>query len=706
MPFMNVYIEPLALSLNQMFTYSYPTPLKKGTRVKVDFNHREIMAIVMEEVEQPDYPKVKEILEVVDEEPLLNQELFELADFMSERYVSSKMSCFKTMLPPALRIQSKTAKIIYEEWVVPKNGKEKLSPRAEELWNQHQEKLPMKATPFRQLMKSHFKQLKEKGYIEIEKREKQEEIPFDKREDRIVELSDEQKQAIQQIQHGQDQVYLLHGITGSGKTEVFLRMAQQVLEQGKQVLFLVPEIGLTPMMIQRVKARFKQKIAIYHSQLSASEKYQQYQMVKNNKVQIVVGTRSACFMPFNDLGLILMDEEHDTSYKQDSMPKYHTRDIVLFRARYHQCKLILASATPSLESYARAFKKRYQLVELKKRIAQTMPSIDLLDLREEEVEGTIAKRLLQKIEDRLNKKEQVILLLNRRGYLPIVKCRKCNEVLLCPDCGIALSYHKSDHTLVCHCCGNTYPFNYTCPQCGSHDFFEHGMGTEKLEAYIQSRFPKARLVRMDADSTRKKNAHAKLLKQFEEEGDILIGTQMVAKGLDFPNVTLVGILYADAGLVRSDYRANEISYEMLEQAAGRAGRADKCGEVIIQTFDQDHYVMQSVLHHSYLAFFQREMQYRHLGNYPPYTYMATLVFVHEDLAKARARALEVKAVLSDTRVLGPIEISMRKKKKRVRLLIKENSCQRLEEKIWQIVHEWPNSPVKMEINMHPLMLEE
>lgn len=706
MPFIQVYVEPLALSLNQMFTYHSKEILERGIRVKVEFNHKEMVAIVMGECEKPTDFQAKEILEVLDEKPLLNDELFELAEYMSNTYVASKMSCFKTMLPPSLRVQSKTKPIIMEEWFEQGEGKSSLTPKAKELFEKLQSMLPMRSSLFRKQAKTHTKQLLEKDYIRSIKREKQEEIASNYEEDRPPILSEDQKKAIETIRNEENSTFLLHGVTGSGKTEVFLQLAKETIEQGKQVLFLVPEIGLTPLMIQRVKARFQQKIAIYHSQLSASEKYQQYQMVKNKEVQIVVGTRSACFMPFHDLGLILMDEEHDTSYKQDAMPKYHTRDIALFRSAYHHCKLVLASATPSLESYARAYKGLYTLVELKRRIAKSMPKIELVDLREGEVEGGLSKNLLDKIQDRLAKKEQTILLLNRRGYLPVMKCRKCEETILCPDCGIALSYHRSENTLVCHCCGNTYPNTNTCPKCGSHDFYQHGMGTEKLEGSIQAKFPEAKIVRMDADTTRKKNAHQKLLKAFEEEGDILIGTQMVAKGLDFPNVTLVGILQADAGLVRSDYRANETTYEMLEQASGRAGRADKEGEVLIQTFDRSHYVMESVLNHDYRKFFQTEMQYRHLGNYPPFTYMATLIFSHPELSHALLEARKVKDELKELRVLGPIEISMRQKKKRVRLLLKDKSQEHLETTIWALAHRYKSNAVKLEINMHPLMLEE
>ncbi|WP_289186472.1 primosomal protein N' [uncultured Dubosiella sp.] len=707
MPFYNVWIEHVALDLNQTFTYRHDAALERGMRVKVPFNHRELVAIVMEACEQPDDPsRIKDVIEVLDEQPLLNEELFGLAAYMADTYVSSMMSCFKTMLPPALRPATRRASVVYEDWFVAGDSTQPLTKKGQETWERLKDALPMKASAFRKLAKSHARSFLERGYLRVEKRRKESALDLPEKEDQTFALTDEQRDAIAQISASSHDVFLLHGVTGSGKTEVFLRLAEQALSENRQVLFLVPEIGLTPMMIARVRSRFRQNIAIYHSQMSASEKYDQYEKVRTGEVQIVVGTRSACFMPFSNLGLILMDEEHDTSYKQDMMPKYHTRDLVLWRGAYHHCKVVLASATPSLESYARAYRGVFELVELKQRIARTMPAIRMIDLRQEPVVQGFSQSLLDAIARRLEKKEQVILLLNRRGYLPVVKCQACNEVITCPDCGIALSYHRSNDSLMCHCCGTVYAFDHTCPHCGSKHFFDHGMGTEKLEQRIQSLFPQARIVRMDADSTRKKNAHARLLEQFENEGDILIGTQMVAKGLDFPNVTLVGILQADAGLVRSDYRASEIAYEMLEQASGRAGRAEKEGEVLIQTFDQDHYVMKSVQNHDYKSFFVREMQYRHLGSYPPYVYMATIVFSHDDLEKAERVARQAKERLDGVRVLGPIEISMRMKKKRVRLLVKDKSQPHLETVMWDLVHHFDRSNVKMEINMHPLMLEE
>ena len=707
MSLINVWIEHNAISLNQPFTYHCDQAVSRGCRVKVPFGNKECIGFVEAVDVESSVSNLKDVIEVIDEKPLLNEELMSLADFMSDFYVCSKISCLKTMLPPALKPSSSAHKVIYEDWAV-KGNPDSLTKRQQEVFDEISERLPMKASEFRKLAKSQAKNLIDKNAVILEKREKKPELFMEEGIDTNFALTDEQISAVNIIQSGKDQIYLLHGVTGSGKTEIFLQLADVVLKQGRQVLFLVPEIGLTPMMISRIKARFKKRIAIYHSGLNAQEKYDQYKIVQSGEANIVVGTRSAVFMPFQDLGLILMDEEHDTSYKQDNTPRYHTRDIVLERSKNHGCKVVFASATPSLESYARAYKGVYHLVELKERIHKQMPEILLTDMKKENVKNGISQFLSDQIQIRLNRHEQVILLLNRRGYLPVVQCMDCTHVITCPECGLAMTYHKASRSVVCHCCGRIEPFNGTCPSCHSTKFHRLGMGTERLEENLKEMYPQANIVRMDADTTRKKNAHNKILKEFEDNGDILIGTQMVAKGLDFERVTLVGIINADAALARVDYRSSEIAYQMLEQASGRSGRGELPGQVIIQTYDPSHYVMKSIVTHSYLSFFTTEMNYRHLGMYPPYVYLAVIIYSHADVQKAMNSANAVKEYLSDMKVLGPVEISMRQRLKRVRLVIKSSNITVLKNRVWDAVnyHMSLKSNVKQDINMHPLLLED
>ncbi len=704
--FVDVYIEHSHLSLNQAFTYRCPFEVQVGCRVKVPFGRQTCVAFVQRIKDTSDVQDVKDVLEVMDKIPLLNQENMELADYMSDTYVCSKISCIKAMLPPALKPSTKAKAIVYENWAYKAKSTHPLTDYQKEVYQSIT--FPLKASEFRKQAKSIAKKLIDYGYVELVKKEKQTQTIAPQSKDDVPSLTHEQAGAISTITNSTDSIFLLHGVTGSGKTEVFLQLASKYIQEGKQVLFLVPEIGLTPMMIQRVTSRFGASIAIYHSHLNAQEKYNQYQLVRDNKVQIVVGTRSAIFLPFENLGLILMDEEHDASYKQDNVPRYHTLDIVKWRANYHSCKVILSSATPSLESYARATKGIYHLVELTKRIYVNMPQIRLIDMKNEKTTHSLSLTLIHEMNQALKQNEQVILLLNRRGYLPVVRCKECNTVLTCPDCGIALTYHKKDDYLMCHCCGRLFHFDHTCPQCHSHQFHQSSMGTERLEENLHSIFPDAHVVRMDTDNTRRKNAHATLLKEFETKGDILVGTQMVAKGLDFPRVTLVGILNADATLTRMDYRSNELGYQLIEQASGRSGRGKTQGQVLIQTFDPEHYVMQHVIHHNYKGFFRKEMQYRHMGSYPPYVYMCMVIYSHKDQTKAMEVAQDAKQFLQDCKVLGPVSISKRKNKERVRLIIKSKDMKQLNACVWDLseYHQSQSTNVTQEINMWPLSLEE
>lgn len=708
-----VIIEHASLQLNQSFTYSWNQKIEPGVRVCVPFRGKNIIGLIVER--HPARPeadfRILSILEVLDDEPLLCPQLMDLASYVADLTLSPLMSVVRTMLPSAYKPSSSAARLVYDDWIVPVPAglPVRLSPKQQQALSAlSQECLASEAR--KTWGYSVIRALLDKGVVKLEKRVRQMQLASSVSPSPWPILRPAQQQALQAIQQSDNPAVLLHGVTGSGKTEVFFALAREVLDQGKQVLLLVPEIGLTPMMIRRVQSRFQEPLVIYHSRLNAAEAADQYRQVRAMKAGIVIGTRSACFLPFDNLGLIIMDEEHDASYKQDSMPKYHARDVVLKRAQMAGCKVIMASATPCLESYSRAVKGVYQLVEMKERIADSMPSIHLVDMKLETSYGALSLPLIEKIKDRLAKKEQVILLLNRRGYIPIARCTKCQEPLLCEDCGIPLSFHKVEHALVCHICGRHYPVPERCPSCGNPEFSDLGTGTQRLEETLMELFPAAKVVRMDADSTRGKNAHATLLDRFEMEGDILLGTQMVAKGLDFERVTLTGIINADSALARADYRASEVCYQMLEQASGRAGRGQYPGEVLIQTYNPDHYVMQFILHHDYRGFFVREMKYRHLGMYPPYLFMATLVFHHADLNAALQAASRARGWLESqgAKVYGPIELTMRKKIFRVRLLIKEKDHQRLQDLLWRYTH-WHKEQLKSlkyELNIDPVSLEE
>ncbi|MED4124501.1 primosomal protein N' [Halalkalibacterium halodurans] len=440
------------------------------------------------------------------------------------------------------------------------------------------------------------------------------------------------------IEENRHEPFLLHGVTGSGKTEIYLQAINRVLAKGKQAIVLVPEISLTPQMVHRFRSRFGSKVAVMHSGLSVGEKYDEWRKIHRREVQVVVGARSAIFAPFENLGIIIIDEEHESTYKQEEAPRYHARDVAMFRGRYHRCPVILGSATPALESYARAKKGVYTLLSLTERVNdRPMPTVEVVDMREELRGGNrsmFSEALFSKLKQRIERGEQSVLFLNRRGYSTFVMCRDCGYVATCEHCDISLTYHRSNHSLKCHYCGHEEPMPKVCKSCGSEHIRFFGSGTQKVEEELTKVLPEARVIRMDVDTTRKKGAHEQLLKQFGQgEADILLGTQMIAKGLDFPNITLVGILAADAMLHLPDFRATERTFQLLSQVSGRAGRHTLPGEVVVQTYSPDHYSIELVKQHDYLSYFETEMMYRRQGGYPPYYYLTLIHISHSQITK-------------------------------------------------------------------------
>lgn len=482
-----------------------------------------------------------------------------------------------------------------------------------------------------------------------------------------LDLNDEQQQAFDRISASADlhrfAPFLLEGITGSGKTEVYLQVAQHVLKQGKTVLFLVPEIALTPQMVRRVKSRFGEQTAVLHSGLSDGERYDEWRRIERGDVQIVVGARSAVFAPLDNLGLIIVDEEHETTYKQSDNPRYNARDVALWRGEYYQIPVILGSATPSLETRARAQRGVYERLTLTQRAGGAkLPKVDVIDMKDTLADGpetNFSAELKDKIADRLNKKEQIVLMLNRRGFSSFVMCRDCGFVPRDPNCNLAMTLHMDSHTLKCHYCGHEEPIPTVCPNCGSKRIRYYGTGTEKVAIELAELFPTARVIRMDQDTTRKKGSMDKLLEKFgRHEADILLGTQMIAKGLDFPDVTLVGVLNADTALGLPDFHASERTFQLLTQVSGRAGRAQKSGEVVVQTFNPQHYAIVFAQQHDYEGFYHQEMRARHAGNYSPYYYTVQIQASHSDENQAALQMLQVARWLrahvdQDVIVLGP-----------------------------------------------------
>lgn len=495
-----------------------------------------------------------------------------------------------------------------------------------------------------------------------------------------MELTNKQKQVIDpiltSIKEEYYQTFLLHGVTGSGKTEVYLQSIDRVLQKGKEAIVLVPEISLTPQMVKRFKGRFGSQVAVLHSGLSNGEKYDEWRKIHQGDVKVVVGARSAIFAPFKNIGIIIIDEEHESTYKQEENPRYHARDVAIWRAEYYHCPLVLGSATPSLESFARAKKGVYHLLSMLERVNKmTLPSVDIVDMREELKTGNrsmFSALLYEKLLDRLNKGEQSVVFLNRRGYSTFVMCRDCGYVAQCSHCDISLTYHQTTRSLKCHYCGHQERMPSKCEACDSEHIRFFGSGTQKVEEEISKVFPGARVIRMDVDTTRKKGAHEKLLTAFGEgKADILLGTQMIAKGLDFPNITLVGVLAADSMLHLPDFRSAERTFQLLTQVSGRAGRHQIPGEVVIQSYTPNHYSIEFVKQHDYLSFFDKEMQIRKESGYPPYYFVTVIQVSHpeitkvidvtEKIARFIRNSLSEKAV-----VLGPVTSPIARMKDRYR----------------------------------------
>ena len=507
----------------------------------------------------------------------------------------------------------------------------------------------------------------------------------------------------QAIQKKQDQTFLLEGITGSGKTEVYLHAIQKALESKRNALMLVPEISLTPQMVEQVKDRFGSNVAVLHSGLSTGERYDEWRRIRRGEAQVVVGARSAVFAPLDNIGLIVIDEEHESSYKQEDTPRYHARDVALLRSKYHHCPLVLGSATPSLASRARAQKGNYELLRLTERANnKALPEVKLIDLKQVEFAGgqfDLSVELIEKIKEKLARHEQVILLLNRRGFANFMLCRSCGYVMQCPNCDISLTMHKDTGQMQCHYCGYKVPIPNKCPKCQNTQIRFLGTGTQKVQEELNELIPSASILRMDVDTTRRKGSYKKILDKFGAgQADILLGTQMIAKGLDFPNVTLVGVINADTSLQVPNFNASEKTFDLLTQVSGRAGRAEKKGEVMIQTYNPEHYAIKLSQSQDYESFYRKEMQVRHQGNYPPFFYTVLISVASKNEQAAAKFAFVVKRKLmqqlhAPTIVLGPTPSSIAKVKNQYfyQILVKYKK----EDKLNPLLHELQDEAQKI-----------
>lgn len=666
----NVLVELSNRNIDKTFTYNIPNELenliKVGIRVLVPFGKQTLEGFVLSISENTNSEiELKDIIKPIDDEVILNEELLELGKFIKRKTLSTLISAYQVMLPKALKADKKT-KInkSYESNIIIKDEKllkdykltDKQKIIIDEIRNGKNDKKHLK-----DLAASSLTTLLNKGILEEVLSEKYRLSIENKKEYKKVELNDEQKNAVNTVLSDLDKsnTYLLYGVTGSGKTEVYMEIIDAMLLQGKTAIVLVPEISLTPQMVERFSSRFKENIAILHSRLNDGEKYDEYRKIARGEVKIVIGARSAIFAPLKNIGVIIVDEEHTTSYKQESTPKYNVIDIAVERAKYHNAQVVLGSATPTLESFAKVIKGIYKLIELKKRANnKALPTVTLVDMNKEKNRNNhFSKTLIQEIQNTLDRKEQVILLLNRRGYSSFVTCSNCGYVSKCPNCDITLTYHKTSDMERCHYCGYATKRKEVCPECHEKAIEQLGYGTEKIEEELKSLF-NARVIRMDLDTTGTKGAHEKIISAFRnQEYDILLGTQMIAKGLDFANVTLVGVINADTSLMIPNFRSSEYTFDLLSQVSGRSGRGEKKGTVIIQTFNQDHYAIKLAKTHDYMAFFKEEMKIRKTLQYPPYCFLVSIKVISKDYNLAQTEsnliAKRLRENLLNSTILGP-----------------------------------------------------
>lgn len=667
----NVIIQYGNKAVDREFTYIVPTNLqdkiKVGHRVKVLFNNREIEGFVLSlsNTYNNEY-KLNEIISLVDNHPILNKEMLYLGNKICQKTLCSKISAYQVMLPKALKASDKTnIKEKKNRYIVLNIDSLSLNNYIDKCKYPNQIEILKELIAKEKILvtkkTSTIDTLIKKGIIKYEYSDLYRYNANTTGRYKIVTLNEQQQQVVNNVNLSKNDTYLLYGVTGSGKTEVYMELIDHVLKENKTAIMLVPEISLTPQIVDRFITRFGDNVAILHSGLSDYERYDEYRKITNGKVKIVIGARSAIFAPLENLGIIIIDEEHTPTYKQDNHPRYNAKDVAILRGKYHNCPVIFGSATPSLETFARAQKGVYKLLTLTKRAGNgKLPKVNIVDMKQEIKKGNfiLSKILIDKINDRLSKNEQVILLLNRRGYSSMLTCRDCGNVLKCPNCDISLTYHKTSNTNRCHYCNYSIKNIMKCPKCGSSNIKDYGLGTEKLEEELNKIFT-ARIVRMDIDTTSKKGMHEKIINDFgEHKYDILVGTQMIAKGLDFPLVTLVGVINADSSLNVPDFRSAENTFQLLSQVSGRAGRGNLEGEVIIQTYNPDNYSIKYAKNHDYINFYKEEMSIRRQLNYSPYYFITLVNISSKDYDLGFKEANKIGSYLrnnlsKDTKVLGP-----------------------------------------------------
>ncbi|NLZ61632.1 MAG: primosomal protein N' [Acholeplasmataceae bacterium] len=755
---------------------AFSTIIEVGMRIKVPFGPRELQGFCLELTDNSPISDLKPLLAVLDIESYLTAELIDLAKRIREETGTVMIKVIETILPSALKATYKTKISVINRLALPaelslefldrnyrylddltgflpevkaqvKAGnlrqeteiKSQATARTKRVVHLSGKK-PINLTAKQQLLIDILKNndgmlgiqelatrakvtasvvstLEKNGFIEIKTKEHYRDLfslaqPIEKN----IILNQAQRLALDKIEAklNSDQTFLLHGVTGSGKTEIYLNAIEKVVKLGKEAIVLVPEISLTPMMVSRFMSRFPGKLAVLHSGLSHGEKFDEWRKIIRKEVKIAIGARSACFAPFTNLGIIVVDEFHETTYKQEEPPKYYAIDVLSLRSQTNQAPLILGSATPSIEAYARFKRGYYELLELPERAQNaSLPDLEVIDMKQEFKSGNtglFSRRLTEELSLTLDSGEQALLLMNRRGFSTFVICRNCGYVFTCPDCDISLTHHEADRSLKCHYCNHKEKLPKTCAKCGSEELRYFGAGTQKIEIELKRLFPSAKVIRMDTDTTKTKNAHEILLHNFEKDGDILLGTQMIAKGLDFPKVTLVGIIQADGNLYSPDFRAPEKTFQLITQVAGRAGRREKQGKVIVQAFNPNHYAISYAVNQDYLGFYSHEMKLRKIARYTPFYYLAQLLFAGEkvrDLFLVAKKSVDQlrSELTSEAIVLGPSLpiVSRIRGKYQCQVIIKYRDEPALNQILTSIKNEFDSDLIRVTIDRTPTL---
>ncbi|WP_048602555.1 primosomal protein N' [Rubeoparvulum massiliense] len=742
-----VIVDVPSYDTDRPFDYEIPDrfahKLQVGSRVMVPFGRRKLQGFVTRIKGESAFAKLRSLNEVLDETPPLTEELIQLASWMSKTYGCFFITAIQAMLPSPLKsltgngiapkLEKQLTWAMKKEEVRSQFSSLKRAPRQRDVLTyllehlDEEERIPLRVCCQEVSVSTQVvHQLVEKGFLSLNEvevwRDPFEEHKFSQEEPKV--LTAEQHEALavikEAIQNKSSKPVLLHGVTGSGKTEIYLHAIQLVLDQQRQAILLVPEISLTPQMVRRFKGCFGDQVAVLHSGLSQGERFDEWRRIRQGEAPVVVGARSAIFAPLTKLGVIIIDEEHETTYKQEEQPRYHAREVAKWRADYYGAVPVMGSATPSLESYVRAHTDHYSYLSLPSRVnQQPLPEITIVDMREELRAGhrqMFSRQLIEGMTACIKNKEQIILFLNRRGYATFVMCRQCGYTAKCPHCDISLTYHRRQNLLRCHYCGYTEPTPHHCPSCQSPHIRYFGTGTQKVEEELSRQFPGLRILRMDVDTTSTKGSHERILTAFrQQEADVLLGTQMIAKGLDFPNVTLVGVIAADTILNLPDFRSAEKTFQLLTQVAGRAGRHQKKGHVVIQTYTPEHYSIQYAAHHDYLGFAREELAHRKQMSYPPFRRLLLITFSHTELPylmkMAQIVTQQVRGRMAPTvQVLGPVASPLARIKDRYRLqcVIKYKNEPQIVENIVEVLRnmkqEMEQRQLMISIDVDPLFL--